>query len=61
MGLMTDFDYKQTQQIKEEYFYHLGKNAQYKFGLLQYLGSTLKTVGGDKEKRVVLCTTLLKM
>lgn len=31
MRLMTDFDYKQTRQIKKKYFYHLGKNAQYKF------------------------------
>ena len=31
MRPMTDLDCKQTQQIKEEYFYHFDKNAQYKF------------------------------
>ncbi len=31
MRLMEDSNRKQTQQIKEKYFYHFNKNAQYKF------------------------------
>lgn len=31
MRIMTDFDYKQTRQIKKKYFCHFNKNTQYKF------------------------------
>lgn len=31
MRLMADSNRKQTQQIKEKYFYYFNKNTQYKF------------------------------
>lgn len=42
MRLMEDSNRKQTQQIKEKYFYHFNKNTQYKFIKLVSKRSTCK-------------------